>query len=260
MRIRPHLACITLAVLALGAEGTAGAQSASPGAGSAKGSTKKIDTGASLDLSKLLNRAAAEDKAVASGLALPSGAGAPMQSTAGAANLRTLHGDVTSETSPTAGRADRVVPVGDVPAGGASVPARHAEAVIRGQINPAARSCYENDPSSKGKQAARLVLFIKLTPAGEVDAVDVAINIGVSPSVADCIATAAHAAKFAATAASGATVRASFAFPFPRQDDRPAPAAEGAKGAPTTTAPRHGEHDAVAKVDTQPTNGQTAHR
>ncbi len=225
------------------------------------GTTKKSVTGAFVDLNSMANRQAAAGNKVADGLALPPGAGAPIQSNAGGGDsLQGLHTDATGATSTTAGLASRVVPLGSLQGARASmsVPAPLAETVLRGQINPAAKSCYENDPDSTSRQPGRLVLLIKVTPAGEVDSVSVSSNIGLSPSVASCITTAAGAAKFAAPGANGATVRA--AFTFPGREDQAPPAAARASGAQVTNASEHAARDTLAKVDTRPTNGETAHR
>jgi hypothetical protein len=100
-------------------------------------------------------------------------------------------------------------------------------------------------------------LVIKVTPAGEIDSVSVSSNVGVSPSVASCITTAAGAAKFAAPGANGATVRA--AFTFPAQEDLAPPAAASAVGAQGANASEHAARDTLAKADTRPANGETAH-
>jgi len=286
MRLRAKLTWMTVTMLVLSAEGSAGAQSAPAPAGGAGDptlarimqgspsvgpeleaaraslgvSTKKSDAGGPVDLKSLANRQAPAGNPVANGLALPSGATAPIPSNGGGGDsLQMLHGDATGATSTAAGSATRIVPLGDLQRGGASmsVPAPHAETVIRGQINPAARSCYESDPDSKSRRPGRLVILIKVTPAGEIDSVSVSSNMGLSSSVASCITTAARAAKFAAPGANGATVRA--AFTFPAQDDEAPPAAAHAKGAQATNASAHETHDALAKADTQPTNGVTAH-
>ncbi len=234
-------------VLALSAEGTATAQSAPPTANSASGpapaqsapasasdgpqlvaaraslvrKTKNRDIGSPVDLNTLANRQAASGNSVANTLALPSTTSAPIQSSA-AASLQMLHGVATGSTSTTAGQATRVVPVGALQDDGpsTSVQAARPETVIRGQINPAARTCYENDPDSKTRAPGRLIVLIKVNPTGDVEAVTVASNVGVSPPVASCITTAARAAKFAAPGANGATVRAAFTFPPP---ESPAP-------------------------------------
>jgi hypothetical protein len=284
MRIRSRRIWITVTLLALSVEGSAVAQSAPARAGSAKdptladmdqwsasvgpelqaarasldGTAKKSDTGAPVDLNGLANRQAAAGSTTANGLALPAGAGAPIQSNAGHGDsLQVLHGDATGGPSTTAGPI-RVVPLASAQDGAVNAPPPHAEAVLRGQINPAARSCYESDPDSKARRPGRLVILIKLTPGGEVDSVSVSSNIGLSPSVASCVGSAARAAIFAAPGANGATVRA--AFTFPGQGDPSQPAAARAVGVQVTGGSGHPAGDTLAKADTRPANGEAAHR
>jgi hypothetical protein len=179
------------------------------------GTTKKKDTGAPVDLNGLASRQIVAGSTVDTSLALPSSAGTPIQSSpGGGGSLQMLHGDATGAVSTTAGPATRVVPSSSLEQDGASasVPPRHAEAVIRGQINPAARACYENDPQSKSRPLARLVILIKLAASGDVDSVSVSGDTELTPSLTSCITTAAHAARFAAPGANGATVRAAIAF------------------------------------------------
>lgn len=280
MQSRTKLTWFSLIVLALSAEGLAEAQSAPTRASdpnlarmqqgttsvgpelaaaraSLAGTTKKGDSGAPVDWDSLANHQAAAGTTVR---VLASGSGAPIQSSAGSGdNLQLLHGDAMGATSTAAGPATRVVPLALPPAAGAStsVPAPHAEAVIRGQINPAARSCYQNDPESKSKELVRLAIIIKLTPAGEVDSVNVSSSIAVSPSLASCITTAAHAAKFAAPGATGATVRT--ALTFPAQDDEASSPAAHAKGAPVANTSGRATHD-TASSDPPPANAETARR
>jgi hypothetical protein len=287
MNTRAKLAWVTLTVLALGAEGTAAAESTpgransanDPGlalmqqsgaamgpelaaalaslGGTTSGTTKKSDKGASVDWNRLGNRQAAAGDTVVSGLGLPSAAASTIQSKSGGADsLQVLHGAATGATSTVAGPAIRVVPVGDIQqvAAPTSAPPLRPEAVIRGQINPAAKSCYANDPDSKSRRPGRLVILIKLTPAGEIDSVSVPINTGVSPSVASCITTAARAASFAAPGASGATIPAAFTFPGPAEQ---APSADPpAKDEPATNASEPAAHDTLA-ADAQSTNQPT---
>jgi hypothetical protein len=271
----------TLMVLALSTEGVAVAQSAPTRASdptlvhmdvgtasvgpeleaaraSLGGTTKKSDTGAPVDLNSLANRQTTAGTGVRSSFVLASGAGAPIQSNAGGAeSLQMLHGDATGTTSTTAGPA-RVVSLAGLQVDGASasVPAPHVEAVIRGQINPAARSCYQNDPASKSKGPVKLVILIKLTAAGEIDSVSVASNIAVSPSLASCLTAAAHAAKFAPPGPNGATVRT--ALTFPGQDDEASPTAARGKAAPAASAPARAARDKAADADPRPTTGETA--
>jgi hypothetical protein len=277
MHIRAKLAWITLTTLALSVEGGALADSAPAHGGSSSdpsvtvvqqkdapvgpelaaalaslaGTTKRSDNGASVDLNRLGNRRAAAGDTVASGLVLPSAAGASIQAKpGGGGSLQMLQGAATGATSTDAGPATRVVPVGDIQQGGAST-ALHPETVIRGQINPAARSCYANGPDSTARRPGKMVILIKLTPAGGVDSVNVAINVGVSPSVATCVTTAARAATFAPPGANGATIPA--AFTFPGQADPAPPAAAPVKGSDAPSASGHA-HETPVEVDAQPTS------
>jgi hypothetical protein len=283
MRGPAKLTWFTLMVLSLGAEGVAGAQSAPARASdptlvriqqgaasvgpeleaaraSLGGATKKSDAAAPVDWDSLANRQTAAG-ATGARFVLASGAGAPIQSNAGGGqNLQMLHGDATGATSTTAGPATRVVAPADPQVGGASTsaPAPHAEAVIRGQINPAARSCYQSDPDAKSRGPARLVIVIKLTPAGTIDSVGVSSNIEMSPSLASCITTGARAAKFAAPGANGATIRTALTFAGP--DDEASPSSARIKGAPVASAPGHAARDTLANGDAPPTSGDAARR
>ena len=222
------------------------------------GTAKKSDNGASVDLNRLGNRRAAAGDTGANGLVLPSAAGASIQAKpGGGGSLQMLQGAATGATSTDAGASTRVVPVGDIQPGVGSAGVR-PETVIRGQINPAARSCYASGPDSTARRPGKMVILIKLTPAGGVDSVNVAINVGVSPSVATCITSAARGASFAPPGANGATIPA--AFTFPGQADPPPPAAAPVKGADAPNASGHAAHDTLVEANTQLTNAETPRR
>jgi hypothetical protein len=248
-----------MTVLALGVEGVAGAQPPPPArpavapdptlallgqgttvgpelqaARASLGATAKKGDKNTVDLNDLANRQAAGGGGNA--LVLPSGAGAPLAaSAAGGDGLQAVHGDSTGATSTAAGPAVRVLPAG-VQDGTASAGAPvHAEAVIRGQINPAARSCYDNDSDPKSRQPGKLVIAIKLTPLGETESVSIANNSGLTDSVASCIVAAAQNARFAAPGANGATIRAVFAFAG--HDDQASAGSTRAKAAKVVSAP-----------------------
>jgi hypothetical protein len=278
MRIRMMLGGIVMAVVALGGEGFAVAQSApaaapapahvctasdaslacmvqwTPSVGpelaaaraSLGAAAKTGGTGGAIDFNSLANRQAAAGNTGASALSMPSGAGAAIQAKAGAeGSLQVLHGGVTGATS--AAPVIPVVPVGDVQDGwaAASAPSPLAATVLRGQVNPAARSCYENDPDAKSRRPGRLILLIKLTPTGDIDSVTVANNVGVSPSVTSCITTVAGAAKFAPPGRNAATVHATFTFPpqeEPASSAAAPPAAAHAAGTPAVAAPESPRH------------------
>ncbi|MDP9151580.1 MAG: AgmX/PglI C-terminal domain-containing protein [Myxococcota bacterium] len=171
------------------------------------------DNGAPVDLNSLANRQGGISN-TGGGLNLPGGAGGPIQPGRGGAGLQGIHGGDTGGGSTSAGTATRVVPVGDVQYGGSSmsVPVSNAEAVIRSQIHPGAKRCYqkglENDPT----QAGKIVILIKVAPSGEVDNVSVSSNSGLSPSVATCIANVARRAKFDAPGSTGSTISVPFNF------------------------------------------------
>ena len=108
----------------------------------------------------------------------------------------------------------KVVPVGEVQYGGSSmsVPVSNAEAVIRSQIHPGAKRCYQKGLESDPTQAGRIVILIKVSPSGEVDSASVASNSGLSAGVAACIASVARRAKFDAPGANGSTISVPFNF------------------------------------------------
>jgi hypothetical protein len=173
----------------------------------------KDDNGAPVDLNSLANRTGGISNTTG-GLNLPGGANGPIKPGQGPGGLQNIHGGETGTAGTGAGVATKVVPVGEVQYGGSSmsVPVSNAEAVIRSQIHPGAKRCYqkglENDPT----QAGRLVILIKVSPSGEVDSASVASNSGLSPGVAGCIASVARRAKFDAPGANGSTISVPFNF------------------------------------------------
>jgi MYXO-CTERM domain-containing protein len=103
-------------------------------------------------------------------------------------------------------------PVGDVSLGTVhmSVPVANAESVVRSQIVPRAKRCYqrglEQDPSMAGK----LIIAIHLDTTGEVSSASVASNTGLSSSVGSCIVRVSQSAKFAENAGSTLMVPITF--------------------------------------------------
>jgi hypothetical protein len=98
----------------------------------------------------------------------------------------------------------------------ATVPVSNAEAVIRSQIHPGAKRCYQQGLESDPTQSGRLVVVMQVEPSGEVDSASVSSNSGLSASVANCIQKVAGRVKFAAPGASGSSI--SVPFTFVRQD------------------------------------------
>jgi hypothetical protein len=173
----------------------------------------KDDNGAPVDLNSLANRSGGISN-TAGGLNLPNGAGGPIRPGQGGAGLQGLRGGETGGASTSAGQAVVVKIKGDVEYGGstASVPVSNAEAVIRSQIHPGAKRCYQQGLESDPTQSGRLVILIKVAPSGEVDSVSTQSNSGLSSGVANCIQRVAKRAKFDAPGASGSTISVPFNF------------------------------------------------
>jgi hypothetical protein len=170
------------------------------------------DNGAPVDLNSLANRSGGftNSNSLVSGV----GGGGPIQPGKGGGGLQDLHGGNTGGASTSAGQATKVVPKGDVEYGGSqmSVPVSNAEAVIRSQIHPGAKRCYQRGLESDPTQAGKLVILIKVAPSGEVDSVSTTSNTGLSASVAACINGVARRAKFDPPGASGSSISVPFNF------------------------------------------------
>jgi len=173
----------------------------------------KDDNGAPVDLNQLAKSQGGISNQGANGLNLPGGAGGPIQP-GQRVGLGSLRGGETGGASTNAGPIVKVVPVGDVQYGGPSmsVPVSNAEAVIRSQIHPGAKRCYQRGLESDPSQAGKLVVLIKVAPNGEVDSATVASNSGLSSQVASCITSVARRAKFDPPGASGSTISVPFNF------------------------------------------------
>jgi hypothetical protein len=169
------------------------------------------DNGAPVNLDDLGSRQARIDNAPGDGLDLRAGGGEPIQPGRTGFTLPTRE---TGETPTLAGRPTRVVPVPgvheEIPVLSAPVP--DAEAVIRSQIHPGAKRCYQKGLDSDPSQSGKLVLLIRVAPSGEVDRATISSNAGLSAGVADCIAGVARRAKFDRTGPGGATIVVPFGF------------------------------------------------
>lgn len=93
-----------------------------------------------------------------------------------------------------------------------SVPVANAEAVIRSQIFPGAKRCYNTGLNVDPTQAGKLVILVKVAPNGEVDSATVSSNSGLSPTVANCIMSVARRAKFDPPGAAGSQISVPFNF------------------------------------------------
>ena len=174
----------------------------------------KDDNGAPVDLNSLANRQGGVSNASGNGLNMPGGAGGPIQPGKGGGGLQSLHGGETGGASTSAGQAVKVVPIGNVEYQGASasVPVANSEAIIRSQIFPGAKRCYQKGLESDPTQAGKLVIMIKVAPSGEVDSASVASNTGLAASIAACIVSVSRRAKFDAPGANGSTLSVPFNF------------------------------------------------
>jgi outer membrane biosynthesis protein TonB len=182
--------------------------------GAALSGAMKDDNGAPVDLNSLANRQGGISNSSGNGLNMPGGAGGPIQPGKGGGGLQSLHGGETGGASTSAGQAVKVVPIGDVQYQGstASVPVSNAEAIIRSQIHPGAKRCYQKGLESDPTQSGKIVIMIKVAPSGEVDSASVASNSGLAPGVASCIISVARRAKFDAPGANGSTISVPFNF------------------------------------------------
>ncbi len=168
------------------------------------------DHGAPVELD-VLARQALIGNASGGGLDLPTDVGGPIQPRRSGLDLPTRE---TGETPTGAGHAARVVPAFDVHEESPllSAPLANAEAVIRRQIHPGARRCYQKGLDSDPSQSGKLVVSIRVAPSGEVESATISSNAGLSAGVADCIAIVARRAKFDPTGPGGATVVVPFGF------------------------------------------------
>ena len=153
--------------------------------------------GAPVDLNGIVNGGGISN--VTGGLNLPGGAGGPIQPGKGSGDLTSLRGGQTGTGNVGgAGQEKRVVPVGEVSNGPAiaNVPIANMESVIRSQIFPAAKRCYQRGLEQDPTQSGKIVISIKVDPSGEVSSASVASNSGLSAQVASCIVSAAKRAQF----------------------------------------------------------------
>jgi hypothetical protein len=163
---------------------------------------------APVDLNALWNRQTRIDTR-STGLDLP-GVDGPIQP--GRHDLDPLVGP-TAPVATSAGEVKRVVPLDvheDPPIVGGTV--LNAEAVIRTQIHPGARRCYQTGLNSNSQQSGKLMVLLRIGPSGEVQSVTIQSNTGLSQQVAACVASVAHNAKFDPPGPNGASILVPFGF------------------------------------------------
>jgi hypothetical protein len=93
---------------------------------------------------------------------------------------------------------------------------RDGLAVVRGQIHPGAKRCFQQG-LDRGLRLApgatgRIVIRLHVAPDGAVDTSTIASNDGMPGDVAACIAEVAKGARFEATGGAGATLSIPFNF------------------------------------------------
>lgn len=173
----------------------------------------KEESGAPVDLNQLAKSQGGISNQGANGLNLPGGAGGPIQPGA-RVGLNGIRGGETYGASTNAGPQVKVVPVGDVQYTSPSmtVPVSNAEAVIRSQIHPGAKRCYQRGLETDPSQAGKLVMLIKVAPNGEVDSASSLSNSGLSAQVVSCITAVIRRAKFDPPGANGSSISVPFNF------------------------------------------------
>ena len=181
------------------------------GGSNLRGGMTSEDNGAPIDLEALADRRARIGNASGDGLDLPGAVGEPIQPGRTGFTLPTRD---TGEAPNSAGRMTRVVlaPAVHEESPVLSAPVPDAEAVIRRQIEPGAKRCYQKGLDSDPTQSGKLVLAIRVAPSGEVESATIASHAGLSAGVADCVAGVARRAKFDRTGPGGAAIVVPFGF------------------------------------------------
>jgi hypothetical protein len=90
---------------------------------------------------------------------------------------------------------------------------RSAEAVVRAQIHPRAKACYQEVLGRDTSVYGRVVIQLHVAPTGEVDRADAMRTQGVlPPSFTSCLENAVRAARFEAPGGDGALLSIPFNF------------------------------------------------
>ncbi len=114
----------------------------------------------------------------------------------------------------TAGTARPVVPMpilqGDPPV--LSTPVANAEAVLRKELYPRARRCYQKGLDVNPTQTGKIVLNIRVAPSGEVSSVGTEVRGNLSSGVAGCVTGAAQRLRFEPPGPIGSQLRAGMDF------------------------------------------------
>jgi len=144
-------------------------------------------------------------------LGLPADAGKPVVIHD---DLQSLRLGVTTAVATTAGSARPVVPLPLVQTEPPvlSTPVANAEAVIRRELYPRARRCYQKGIDQDASQAGKIVLSIKVAPSGEVSSVGTQVQGNLSHAVQSCVAGAAQGLRFDPPGPIGAQIRVGLDF------------------------------------------------
>jgi hypothetical protein len=100
----------------------------------------------------------------------------------------------------------------------------NAEDVIRRQIHPGAKRCFQRALEMDPTQAGRIVIKVRIDDSGAVAEAHVVSNLGMSTDVGECIASVARRAVFASPGPEGATINIPFrleTMTTPRADAGP---------------------------------------
>ena len=87
-----------------------------------------------------------------------------------------------------------------------STPVANAEAVIRRELYPRARRCYQRALDIDSTQAGKVLLTLRVGASGEVASVGAESRGGLSRAVSCCVAGAAQGLRFAPPGPSGSTL------------------------------------------------------
>jgi hypothetical protein len=98
------------------------------------------------------------------------------------------------------------------PATDSGVPVSNAELVIRQQIHPGAKRCYQRGLDIDPTLVGRIVIFLRVDASGAVAESRVATILGMSQDVAECIASVARKAHFEPPGQDGAKISIPFNF------------------------------------------------
>jgi hypothetical protein len=143
------------------------------------------------------------------------GGGSPVQAGGKGGGLAGIGGGTKGEgTGSGAGTETKVAgPTGVAQVGGstATVPISDADRVIAG-LRGRFRNCYQQGLASDPSMSGKVLISAKVGPNGEVSSADIASNSGLSPTVAQCIASVVKRATFSAPGGGGSTLQIPVTF------------------------------------------------